>query len=98
MARNNLTWIKGDITGDIYYDTFHLDSKDIQYSPVLGEPVPDDQRRGGVGSGQGAARVRLRPASRAGARARAQRQPAGGDRPYPAAHHSPVKAGLRACG
>ena len=31
MARNNLTWIKGDITGDIYYDNFHLDSKDVQY-------------------------------------------------------------------
>ena len=31
MARNNLTWIKGDITGDIYFDNFHLDSKDVQY-------------------------------------------------------------------
>lgn len=31
MARNNLTWIKVDITGDIYYDNFHLDSKDVQY-------------------------------------------------------------------
>ena len=31
MARNNLAWIKGDITGDIYYDNFHLDSKDVQY-------------------------------------------------------------------
>jgi hypothetical protein len=31
VARNNLAWIKGDITGDIYYDTFHLDSKDVQY-------------------------------------------------------------------
>jgi hypothetical protein len=31
VARNNLTWIKGDITGDIYYDNFHLDSKDVQY-------------------------------------------------------------------
>ena len=31
MARNNLTWIKGDITGDIYYDTIHLDEKDVQY-------------------------------------------------------------------
>ncbi len=31
MARNNLTWVKGDITGDIYYDIFHLDSKDVQY-------------------------------------------------------------------
>ncbi len=45
MARNNLTWIKGDITGDIYYDNFHLDSKDVQYSPVPGESVPDDRRR-----------------------------------------------------
>jgi hypothetical protein len=27
MARNNLAWIKGDI----YYDIFHLDSKDVQY-------------------------------------------------------------------
>ena len=25
MARNNLAWIKGDITGDIYYDNPHLD-------------------------------------------------------------------------
>ena len=31
MARNNLTWIKGDITGDIHHDNFHLDSKDVQY-------------------------------------------------------------------
>ncbi len=31
MARNNLTWIKGDITGDIYYDLFKLESQDIQY-------------------------------------------------------------------
>ena len=31
MARNNLTWIKGDITSDIYFDIFQLDSKDIQY-------------------------------------------------------------------
>ena len=31
MARNNLAWIKGDITGDIYYDILHLDSKDVQY-------------------------------------------------------------------
>jgi hypothetical protein len=31
VARNNLTWIKGDITGDIYYDNFHLESKDVQY-------------------------------------------------------------------
>ena len=31
MARNNLTWIKGDITGDIYYDIFRLDGKDVQY-------------------------------------------------------------------
>jgi hypothetical protein len=31
VARNNLAWIKGDITGDIYYDIFHLDSKDVQY-------------------------------------------------------------------
>jgi hypothetical protein len=31
VARNNLTWIKGDITGDIYFDIFHLDSKDVQY-------------------------------------------------------------------
>ena len=31
MARNNPAWIKGDITGDIYYDIFHLDSKDVQY-------------------------------------------------------------------
>lgn len=31
MARNNLTWIKGDITGDIYYDIFRLDGKEVQY-------------------------------------------------------------------
>jgi hypothetical protein len=31
VARNNLAWIKGDITGDIYYDIFRLDSKDVQY-------------------------------------------------------------------
>jgi len=31
VARNNLAWFKGDITGDIYYDNFHLDSKDVQY-------------------------------------------------------------------
>ena len=31
MARNNLTWIKGDITGDIYYDLFRLDEKEVQY-------------------------------------------------------------------
>jgi hypothetical protein len=31
MARNNLTWTKGDITGAIYYEIFQLDSKDVQY-------------------------------------------------------------------
>lgn len=31
MARNNMTWIKGDITGDNYFDIFRLDAKDIQY-------------------------------------------------------------------
>lgn len=31
MARNNLVWIKGDITGDIYYDLFRLNEKEIQY-------------------------------------------------------------------
>ena len=31
MARNNLAWVKGDITGDIYFDILHLDSKDVQY-------------------------------------------------------------------
>jgi len=31
VVRNNLTCIKGDITGDIYYENFHLDSKDVQY-------------------------------------------------------------------
>lgn len=31
MARNNMTWIKGDITGDIYFDVFRLDAKDVQY-------------------------------------------------------------------
>ncbi len=31
MARNNLIWIKGDITGDIYYDTFRYETREIQY-------------------------------------------------------------------
>jgi hypothetical protein len=31
MARNNHVWVKGDITGDIYYDNFRLDGKDVQY-------------------------------------------------------------------
>jgi hypothetical protein len=31
MARNNLIWIKGDITGDVYYDIFNLESKNVQY-------------------------------------------------------------------
>jgi hypothetical protein len=31
MARNNHVWVKGDMTGDIYYDILHLDGKDIQY-------------------------------------------------------------------
>lgn len=43
MARNNLNWIKGDITSDIYYDNFRLDSKNVQYLPVPGETVRDDQ-------------------------------------------------------
>ena len=34
MTRNNLIWIKGDITGDIYYDLFKLDGQDIQYLRV----------------------------------------------------------------
>ncbi len=28
MARNNHVYVKGDITGDIYYDVFKLDGKD----------------------------------------------------------------------
>jgi len=31
MARNNHVWVKGDITGDIYYDIFNLDGKEVQY-------------------------------------------------------------------
>ena len=31
MARNNHVWVKGDITGDIYYDLFKLDGKEVQY-------------------------------------------------------------------
>lgn len=34
MARNNLTWINGDITSYIYYDNFHLDSMDVQCLPL----------------------------------------------------------------
>ncbi|MFZ6029546.1 MAG: single-stranded DNA-binding protein [Chloroflexota bacterium] len=31
MTRNNHAWIKGDLTGDIYYDTFTLGNKATQY-------------------------------------------------------------------
>ena len=31
MARNNHVWVKGDITGDIYFDIFKLDNKDVQF-------------------------------------------------------------------
>jgi single-stranded DNA-binding protein len=31
MARNNHVWVKGDITGDIYYDIFQLDGENVQY-------------------------------------------------------------------
>jgi len=31
VARNNHVWVKGDITGDIYYDIFKLDGKEVQY-------------------------------------------------------------------
>jgi single-stranded DNA-binding protein len=31
MARNNHVWVKGDITGDIYFDIFQLDGKEVQY-------------------------------------------------------------------
>src|SRR5512145_1313614 len=31
MARNNHIWVKGDLTGDLYYDTFTLDNKPTQY-------------------------------------------------------------------
>jgi single-stranded DNA-binding protein len=31
MARNNHVWVKGDITGDIYYDIFKLDGKEVQF-------------------------------------------------------------------
>ena len=47
MARNNLTWIKGDITGDIYFD--HR-SPGRQRSPVSA-PDPDDQGVTGAAEG-----------------------------------------------
>ena len=31
MARNNHVYVKGDITGDIYYDVFKLDGKEVQF-------------------------------------------------------------------
>lgn len=31
MTRNNHTWLKGDLTGDIYYDIFMLGNKPTQY-------------------------------------------------------------------
>jgi len=31
MARNNHVWVKGDITGDIYFDILKLDGKEVQY-------------------------------------------------------------------
>jgi single-stranded DNA-binding protein len=31
MARNNLCWVKGDITSDIYYDILKLNGQDIQF-------------------------------------------------------------------
>ncbi len=35
MARNNLTWIKGDITGDIYFDHVHLEGKEVQFLRLI---------------------------------------------------------------
>ncbi|MDD5369138.1 MAG: single-stranded DNA-binding protein [Anaerolineaceae bacterium] len=31
MARNNHVWVKGDITGDIYFDVLKLDGKEVQF-------------------------------------------------------------------
>ena len=35
MARNNLTWIKGDITGDIYFDHVHIEGKEVQFLRLI---------------------------------------------------------------
>ena len=35
MARNNQTWIKGDITRDIYFDHVHLDGKEIPFLRLI---------------------------------------------------------------
>jgi hypothetical protein len=31
MTRNNHIWVKGDLTGDIYYDIFTLSDRPTQY-------------------------------------------------------------------
>ena len=36
MTRNNLTWIKGDITGNIYFDHVHIEGKEVQFLKVVG--------------------------------------------------------------
>ena len=35
MARNNLTWIKGDITGNIYFDHVHIEGKEVQFLRLI---------------------------------------------------------------
>ena len=87
VARDNLAWVKGDITGDIYFDIFHLDGKDVQYLRLY------LMVKGVVG----AVRVRLWAAGRAGVWARAQGQPVGRDWPHPAAQNAQRRDGLRDC-
>jgi hypothetical protein len=80
MARNNLTWIKGDITGDIYYDIFHLEAKDVQYLRLY---LMVQEVAGAVGVK--GLRVCVRLFGRVDIRSCTQRQPPGGDRTHPAA-------------
>ena len=78
---NNLTWIKGDITGDIYYDLFKLESQGHPVSALI------FNGQGGIWGGrrEWAAGMRVRAVGRTGLRSCAQRQPPGRDRPPPAA-------------
>ena len=95
MARNNLTWVKGDITGDIYYDLFKLDSKDIQYLRLY-------LMVKGVFGAAGVSGLRVCVYGRAvgptGLWLFAYRQPPGGDRLPPAAQNAQRRPGLRAGG
>ncbi len=51
MARNNLTWIKGDITGDIYFDHVHLEGKEVQFLRLI------LMIKGVIGAARGVART-----------------------------------------